>query len=462
MFRRAHSILANGLPLVVTPQPHLHGVCIAVAVRCGARDDTARKWGLSHFVEHMMFRGSGSYPDAAALVAPFEQGGGTLQAETWRDHTLFWAVVHPKHVEAALRALGDMMAHPRFDDIELERSLVQAELACDIDESGEDTEMGAVSRKRIWGAHPMGRRIVGSPQSLLGLNLRDVRRRHQKAYVSQNMALSIAGRITPQKAQAMAAQYFAAVPAGPRLAGGRAPTFQGSGIHCCPQPMSQVTLQLSFAAVPDGHPDFTALSLLVSLLDDGMGTRLHRALSEQSGLVYAFETGLDCYDDCGLYDIEMQVAPSRLQAAVAQTAAVLKDVSQGGVSSQELKLAQERALMAIDLGQDSAEDVAQEAAVDVLFSRPNPEHHRANIARTTPGDIARLARTLFCSQQLAVTLMGATHGVNQKALLHTLDDALRPQLGAVKQAPEPLCSRSSVLAARRTRAGQCTKAKPQR
>lgn len=462
---RTHHVLPNGLPLVTTSQPQLHGICIALAVRTGGRDDTPRTWGLSHFVEHMMFRGSAAYPDAAALVAPFEQGGSTLQAETWRDHTLFWAVVHPKHLEAALAALGDMMARPRFDDIELERSLVQAELAIDIDEDGQDTDIGALSRSAIFGPHGMGRRIVGSPASLAGLSQSDVRRRHKRAYVGRNMALSIAGPITPARAHKLALKHFAALPEGAPLPLGRPPTFRRGPVVTCPQPVSQTTLQLTFAALPDGHEDFTALSLLVALLDDGMGTRLHRALSERSGLVYAFSTGLDCYGDCGLYDIEMQVSPERVQAALQETLAVLRAVADGGVTAQELGLAQERALMAMELGQDSVEDLAQEAAVDVLFGRPAPKSHRAAIMRTTVADIARLARAMFVQAARRITVLGAMDGLDTKALAAAVDKTLADTAEAaapVKRKTGSPASTALSPCARRTRAARCTAAKPRR
>ena len=470
MPRRHHHLLSNGLRVVTSPQPHLHGVCVALAIRCGSRDDTARKWGLAHFVEHMMFRGSHAYPDAAALIAPFERGGGTLNAETWRDHTLFWCVVHPKHLAAAMAAMGDMMCRPRFDDLELERSLVHAELAADIDEDGQDTDLGALSRKHIWAGHPMGRRIVGSEDSLNGLTRQDVRRLHRKAYVAGNMALSIAGHVTPQLAERLAHQHFGALPQGSPLGQGRPPTFArhpagpAGFLDTYPHPVRESTLQLTFEALPDGHPDFATLSLLVSLLDDGMGTRLHRALSERTGLVYAFETGLDCYRDCGLYDLELQVAPERLPAALGVAVQVLLDVACGGVTPQELKGAQERALLAVELGQDSAEEVAQEAAVDVLFGRPGPNSYQRAIERTTVGAITDLAQRIFLRAPRHMTLMGATAGVDGAALGQIVGRLTPEALGAapVRAAVKPARRKScrSAVAARRTRAGQYTGARP--
>jgi len=471
MLSRHHHVLQNGLRIVTTPQPHLHGVCVALAIGCGARHDTPRKWGLAHFVEHMMFRGSHSYPDAAALIAPFERGGGTLNAETWRDHTMFWCVVHPKHLAATLAAMGDMMCRPRFDDIELERSLVHAELAADVDEDGQDTDLGAFSRKNIWANHPMGRRIVGSEDSLDGLTKQDVRRLHRRAYVASNMALAVVGRVTPGAIERLAQQHFGPLPQGSPLLQGRPPTFTPKRLgptpspDVLPHPVRESTLQLTFEALPDGHPDFAALSLLVSLLDDGMGTRLHRALSERTGLVYAFETGLDCYRDCGLYDLELQVAPERLQAALAVAVGVLLDVARADVSHKELQAAKERALLAVELGQDSAEEMAQEAAVDLLFGRPGPKRYQQAIERTTVDDITRLAQKIFLQAPRRMTLMGATAGVNG-AELGQIVDRLSPK----KASPAPLAlavkptrQRSSyrrAATARRNRAGQYTPVMP--
>jgi predicted Zn-dependent peptidase len=298
-----------------------------------------------------------------------------------------------------------------------------------------------------------------------------VRRLHRKAYVAGNMALSIAGRVTAAAAEALAQQHFAALPQGSPMAQGRPPVFVPGRpdldgmVDVYPHPVRESTLQLTFEALPDGHPDFATLSLLVSLLDDGMGTRLHRALSERTGLVYAFETGLDCYRDCGLYDLELQVAPERLQAALGVAVTVLLDVAHGGVSAQELQGAKERALLAVELGQDSAEEVAQEAAVDRLFGRPGPQSYERAICRTTVADITALAQKIFLNAPRRLTLMGATTGVDG-ATLQRIVGRLSPPQGV---APRTVALRPprrrpypSAVAARRTRAAQCTAVTPRR
>jgi predicted Zn-dependent peptidase len=321
------------------------------------------------------------------------------------------------------------MTHPRFDDIEAERALVEAEISGELDTSGEDADIGALSRARIWAGHPLGRRIVGSLDISPSWTAADVRRHHRRHYVGLNMVLAVTGCVNADQVEAAVRAAFADLKPGARTPSGRPPKFCGSPLVTIPRDDHEVTLQLTFEALPDGHPDFAALSLLTNLLDDGMGTRLHRALSEKSGLVYTFSSGLDCYADCGLYDIELQVPTARVQAALAATCEVLYDVAHGAVGEAELRAMQERTLCAIELGQDSAEDVAQEAAVDALFGRPGPKAYETALRRATPEDIRRLAHKMFMASRYQVTVLTPPSGIELDQLASAIP-AMRKRGGS--------------------------------
>ncbi|HET6344672.1 MAG TPA: pitrilysin family protein [Myxococcota bacterium] len=409
--------------MVTVEQPHLHSATASLSVRCGSRHEADTQWGLSHLLEHMLFRGSKKFPSARALAEVFERSGGSLQASTWRDHTNLSVTMHPSHLRAVLDALADLVVSPRFEGLEVERNIVEEELQGDLDEAGQDTDLNNVSRASVWRGHPMGRRITGSLESLRAFKLTDVRRHHANHYVGRNAVLCVAGRVDGLQVEDLASRVFAPLPAGRRVNDGEAARFApGSHLHVRPREGSQVAIQLTFEALPDVHPDFPALNLLSNVLDDGMTSRLQHALCEQRGLVYELSTGLDCYADCGLYDIEMKVAPRRAATAIAATFDALQGLCVGGVTAAELEMARERSLHALEFRIDSPEELAQEYAASTLFTGTRPlQEEAARLQSVTAQDLDRVAKKLFQSGRVHATLLGPVERANMRRIEKLLD-----------------------------------------
>ncbi|MGH9887611.1 MAG: M16 family metallopeptidase, partial [bacterium] len=153
--------LDNGLAVTTVALPHLHTAVCALFVKVGARFELPDDNGLSHFTEHMLFRGTERYPTSLALNTAVERLGSTLHAETGRDYTLFQLALEPELVGPAIDVLGELLARPRFSDIELERELVLEELNEDYDEQGVEINADDIARGLVFEAHPLGQRIIG-------------------------------------------------------------------------------------------------------------------------------------------------------------------------------------------------------------------------------------------------------------------------------------------------------------
>ncbi len=355
------SHLENGLRVVTVEQPHLHSACVSLFVNCGSRHEANVEWGLSHLLEHMLFRSSERFPDKVARA--LERYGGSLQAATWRDHTQLWTPIHPSRLREALALLGEMVSQPRFQNLEVERNIVEAELQQDLDEQGRDTDINNISRASIWHGHPMGRRIAGSFETLRSFDVDDVHAHHAKHYVAGNSVLCVAGKVRHQEVEELARRAFTGMRAGERTHNGAAACFvPGSPLYLVHRDGPQLDIQLTFEALPDQHRDFAALSLLTRVLDDGSSSRLQNAICERRGLVYELTTGLDCYADCGLYDIEMRVSPRRAASAVAATLETIAQLCTTGISDDELELAREQQQQASQEHARLQEQAAQERA----------------------------------------------------------------------------------------------------
>jgi predicted Zn-dependent peptidase len=413
------TVLDNGLRLHILAAPQLHSVNVSFAVRCGSRHESPQQWGLAHFLEHMLFRGSKQFASSAILAEIFERGGGTLDASTWRDHTLFSVTVHPAHLRATLRALADMLIAPRFDDLCIERNIVEEELRAELNESDGDVDAANISRACVWGGHPMGRRITGSLQTLQMFSRTSLRQLHKKFYTAHNSVLAVAGAVCPREVAAMVRNFFGPMPAGAPVADGRAPSFTASCGACChTYDSSQVGLLLTYAALPDSHPDFFAQSLLACILDDGMASRLPQALCDRRGLVYELSTGLDCYADAGLYDVEVQVAPHNVAAVLQVIRQSLHAIATEPVTAAELHRAVSRHLHDLDFRQDSTEELGQALAVRSLFGRLlRCSQEAAQLRKLTPQDLLRVAHGLFEGTPPHLTVLGPLRRAQLDALV---------------------------------------------
>ena len=287
-YRVSRARLANGLRLLTVETPHLHTANVCLYVRAGSRYETAATNGLSHFLEHMLFRGSGRYPSSFALNLAIEELGGTLYAETGRDYSLYQITVHPKQVARGLEILGDLFATPAFRDIDLERKIVIEEILEDLDDRGRNVNVDDQSRRLAWGDHPLGFPITGPMKNVKRFSLADVRSHFRRFYGAANMVLAVAGPLSAHDVGKHARAGFARVHTGARRRP-RAPEPNGQGprFRAVHNESAQTQVHVLFHALAETDPGYAALRALIRVLDDGMSTRLHYQICDQKGLAYS-------------------------------------------------------------------------------------------------------------------------------------------------------------------------------
>ncbi|HEX7837774.1 MAG TPA: pitrilysin family protein, partial [Kofleriaceae bacterium] len=187
--------LDNGLAVTTVALPHLHTAVCALFVKVGARFEPPDDNGLSHFTEHMLFRGTERYATSLALNTAVERLGSTLHAETGRDYTLFQLALDPQLIAPALDVLGELLSRPRFSDIELERELVLEEINEDYDEQGVEINADDIARGLLFEGHPLGQRIIGPRGNVERFSIDDVRRHFNTFYGARNANLCVAGPV---------------------------------------------------------------------------------------------------------------------------------------------------------------------------------------------------------------------------------------------------------------------------
>ncbi|MBN1206111.1 MAG: insulinase family protein, partial [Myxococcaceae bacterium] len=193
-FTPYRDVLPSGLRVVTIETPHLHTALLAVYVRTGSRHETAANNGVSHFLEHLFFRGSESWPDTVKMNAAVEEVGGNLNGVTTRDHGYYYTPLHPDHLGVGMEILGDMLTRPRLTDMEVERQIILEEMLDEVDEKGRDIDIDNLSKRVLFPQHPLAFKIAGTRESVSRLTHEQVREHFARHYVTGNMVVTAAGR----------------------------------------------------------------------------------------------------------------------------------------------------------------------------------------------------------------------------------------------------------------------------
>jgi len=419
------SVLPTGLRCVTVEAPHLHSVMCALYVRVGSRHETERSNGLSHFLEHLFFRGSRRYPDSVKMNAAVEAVGGNLNGVTMRDSSTFYTAAHPRGVAVALRILGDMVTQPRLVHLATEKKIILEEMLDEVDEHGRDIDVDNLSKLQLFPGHPLRFKIAGTPKTVKRFSLADVREHFRRFYVAGNMVLGVAGPVKHREIMRVARAAFAKVPRGERADEAPPAGLQRSRFHFVHLEESQVEFRLTFPTVADHHPDAMALSLLRRVLDDGLSSRLPHNIVEKRGLAYSISASIEAFHDTGMFEVDGACAPEHAGAVIREVLSTLGTLRRGKISTAELRRAQRRYVMHVDFLRDAPSDLCSWFAGMELF-RPAESfsEKQAEAQRVMLADLRRVARTYLTADRMLTVAVGPRaakrpmrHAANQAARL---------------------------------------------
>lgn len=412
------TVLDNGLRVVTVPLPHLHTVTLALYVKVGSRYESPADNGLSHFVEHMLFRGTERYPSSLALNLAFESLGGSLHAETGRDYSLFSTALEPEHTGAGIALLGQLITGPRFAEIERERALILEELSEDYDEAGSELCGDDIARGLLFPDHPLGQRILGPRENVERFSQEDVRAHFSRHYTAGNLLLCAAGPVAPADVVAAAQGELSAIPRGDALTSEPPPApGRGPSYRYVDDPGAQTSLHIAFRAIAETDPDHVAGLALLRIIDDGMSARLHYRLCDQRGLAYSLSAGLDSFHDAAIVDVSGQTTHPKvctLTRAVLELCGELRDDL---VPDDELAKAKRRCRRDILSLADDPGAMAGWFGGGALYVEPPAMIDRiAAMDALTAEDLRRVARRIFARERLAVVAVGKLSRARQGEL----------------------------------------------
>jgi predicted Zn-dependent peptidase len=401
-------VLGNGLRVLAVPQPQLHRAHVGLYVRVGSRYETAQTNGLSHFLEHMLYRGTDRLKNAHEVNLAFEELGGYLYAATQTDFGVFSVTLPPESLAAACSLFSEVLCKPAFNDIEIEKGIVCEEILEDLDDEGRQIDADNLSRALIYPSHPLGFTITGGEKNVRSFDLEGLRAHHARHYTAASSVLVFSGGVDADEALALAAEHFEALPRGEKVTASPPPLTQKKPrIKIVENMSSQTELRVCFRTIAENAEARPAMDMLMRVIDDGMSTRLYHRICDAQGLCYDVGASYDGYEDDGVVDFVAGAQHARSARVTEEILSVVRELAVEGPTEEELAKARRRHAWELTSMRDSAEDMAAFHAVGHLFDRfETPDERRQTLAAVTADDIRAMARQLIEPHRLNVIAVG--------------------------------------------------------
>lgn len=402
-------VLANGMRVVTTPVPTAQSVSVNVFIGVGSRGEERRVNGISHFMEHMLFKGTAKRPDAIQIAEAIEGAGGSLNAYTAKELTCYWNHVPFDHLPVAMDVLADMLLHSKIEpqEIERERAVVQQEIRRAHDQPG--AWVGELLSRAVFGDQPLGWSIAGTIEVIGAIQRQDFLDHLERWYTPQNAVLSVAGNVTHERVMELAYQAFAEWDGGPapRFLPAR-PELGTPRVVVERRDIAQCNVAIGLRAVSRTDPDRFALTILNNILGRGMSSRLFKEVRERRGLAYSVGSSVARHADTGVLSISAGVTPDKLQEAVTVILGELRRLVEEPVGDEELTKARDYAAGSFRLSLESTMALGQRAGEALLtLGEVEPvEEVVARLRAVTADDVQRVARRLFHSANLAMAVVG--------------------------------------------------------
>ena len=406
------TILKNGLRVITVPMPSFESATVLVMVGAGSRYETKKNNGISHFLEHMAFKGTKKRPTALDIATLIDGLGGENNAFTGKETTRYYIKSASTHVETAIDVLSDMLRNSLFDagEITKEKGVIIEEI-----NMYEDTPMrklGDIYEQLLYGDTPMGWDIAGTKDVINSVNRDDFITYMQSLYSPHNMTVVVAGGIDTEGIEALAEKYFGDMKRFDILRANKVLESQKKPAALIKEKKTeQVHIGIGVRTIPLEHPDRYALDVLAAILGAGMSSRLFHEVREKRGLAYYVRTSSDNYTDVGSLVSTAGVDPKRIDDAIKvilEQYVFIRDGGKGDVSSDELKKAKELLKGHFVLDLEDSRSVASFYAHQEIVEKhiDNPADVLKKLDAVTHEDVERVANKYLTDSTLNLAVIG--------------------------------------------------------
>ncbi|MBI4297400.1 MAG: insulinase family protein [Chloroflexi bacterium] len=416
-------VLDNGLRIVTAAMPHARSVSLSIFVGAGSRYEAPEIAGISHFVEHLCFKGTQRRATSKEISEAIEGVGGILNGGTDRELTVYWAKVAQPHFPVALDVLVDMLRHSKGDpeDVEKERQVILDELNMIQDSPQQRVDL--LLDEVLWPGQPLGRDVAGTRETVGGMTREDMLGYMARQYAPNNIVVSVAGDIDHGRVVESLAHTFADWPRGSPVpwipAQDSQDALRAKVEH---RKTEQVYINLAARGLSLGHPDRFALDLLSVVLGEGMSSRLFLEMRERQGLAYEVHSYVSHFLDSGAFTVYAAVDPKRVQDALAAIAQELRRLKEKEVPQEELTKAQEMSKGRLLLSMEDSRSVSGWAGAQMLLRGRimAVDEILALVDKITAADLRRVAQGLLVPPKLNLAVVGPLRRDSRLASLLSL------------------------------------------
>ncbi len=407
--RFARADLGDGLVVLTEEMPGVRSAAVGVWVHAGPVYESAGEMGVSHLLEHMVFKGT-RRRSAHEIALALERLGGSLDAYTTREYTSYQTRTLDEHIDAALDVLADLVLHPLLceEDLELEREVVLEEIAT-VEDTPDDLVFD-LHAQALWADHPYGFSILGTRTTVGSLSAADLKRLHQRAYCRPNILVAAAGHIRHEDVVARVGELFGAAPPGERTRRPAPPVDVAPREEHVERATSQT--HVVFGARTFGHSDPRryALVLLSNAFGGGMSSRLFQRVREELGLAYAVYSFQSFYSDSGQVGVYVGTRPEWADRAVEVVRGELGKVAREGLTAQELDDAKGQVKGQLMLSLESSGARLHRLAGFALYDEPflTLDELIARVEAVTLDQVAEVAAEFLDPERQVVLRLGPT------------------------------------------------------
>ena len=409
MSKHQFTELAKGARVISERVPGVRSVALGFWIGAGSRDEPVARAGVSHFIEHLLFKGSSRY-SAQEIAEIFDELGGELNAATSRETTVVYARIPDDRLERALDVMADMVFRPTFSDVDSEREVVLEEIAM-VEDTPNDL-VHDIAAEAVFGAHPLGRPVIGRADVISTVSRRALSGYHHRAYQGKKIVLAAAGNVRHDELVTLLTERLDGANIGAGLSRKPARVNGRPGIRFQGKDTEQYHVCLSAPGISRHDDRRFAGSLMDAIVGGSASSRLFQEIREKRGLAYSVYSYSAQYGDTGQIGVYVGTREDNLADCLEITVAELTDIARGNVRTDELARAKENLKGRILLSLESTSARMTRLGKSTITDTPllTPEEIVKRLEAVTAPEVAELADALLAPERLSVAGIGPDEG----------------------------------------------------
>ena len=401
--------LGNGLRIITAPMAGTQTATIIAMIGVGSRYESDKEAGLSHFIEHMMFKGTKRRPTTLDISTELDEIGGEFNAFTSKDTTAYYAKADARHADKIVDVISDMYLNSKFEEAEIKKESGTIIQEINMYEDMPMRNVENIFEQLLYPKSSLGRDIAGSKKTVAAMRRKDFLDYMKRHYMANDTVICVAGKFDEKKVIAQIRQNFSKMEKKKDTKIAKVKEMQKAPqlkLHF--KKTDQTHLLLGIRTFPRNHKDRYALSLLSNILGGGMSSRLFSEVREKRGLAYYVRTGVEAYADVGYLGAQAGVEHKNLGKTVEIIVQEFRKIATEKVGEKELQKAKDYVKGKTVMGMEASDAVA------MFFAAQEIERERlmtmqekfALIDKVTPRDISRVAKKIFCNERLNLAVIG--------------------------------------------------------